>query len=146
MHRWTFTTAGASAVLAVGAIVLPGVARASQGAAAAASAAARAWAADVPATARLGAEPAGRCRRLDARRAACPIAVVELLLISPKDQPLHCPPAVTQVHFHDGRLTYRVVSHYAPWRHTGGPSAIERASRARGTDAAPTQRLPSGRA
>jgi RNA polymerase sigma-70 factor (ECF subfamily) len=74
------------------------------------------------------------------------VAVVELLLISPRDQPLHCPPAVTQVHFHDGRSTHRVVSHYAPWRHTGGPSAIERASRARGTDAAPTQRLPSGRA
>jgi RNA polymerase sigma factor (sigma-70 family) len=43
------------------------------------------------------------------------VAVVELLLMSPKDQPLHCPPAVTQVHFHDGGLTHRAVSHYAPW-------------------------------
>jgi RNA polymerase sigma factor (sigma-70 family) len=43
------------------------------------------------------------------------IAVVELLLVSPPDQPLHCPPAVTQVHFHGGERTYRVVSHYAAW-------------------------------
>jgi RNA polymerase sigma-70 factor (ECF subfamily) len=75
------------------------------------------------------------------------IAVVELLLISPTEQPLHCPPAVTQVHSHGGGLTHRVVSHYAPWpagAHNGGPSATERASRARGTDAAPTQRVPAG--
>jgi RNA polymerase sigma-70 factor, ECF subfamily len=51
------------------------------------------------------------------------VAVIELLLISPKDKPLHCPPAVTQVHFHDGRLTHRVVSHYAPWpQRTARPS------------------------
>jgi Sigma-70, region 4 len=43
------------------------------------------------------------------------VAVVDLVLVSPEHQPLHCPPAVTQVHFHDGRLTHRVVSYYAPW-------------------------------
>jgi RNA polymerase sigma-70 factor (ECF subfamily) len=41
------------------------------------------------------------------------VFVVELMLDSPADQPLHCPPAVTQLHFHDGRRTHRLVSHYA---------------------------------
>jgi RNA polymerase sigma-70 factor (ECF subfamily) len=42
------------------------------------------------------------------------IAVLELRLDSPPDHPLHCPPAVTQVHFHDAGRTHRLVSHYAP--------------------------------
>jgi RNA polymerase sigma-70 factor (ECF subfamily) len=42
------------------------------------------------------------------------IAVLELLLENPRDRPLHCPPAVTQVHFHDAGRTHRLVSHYAP--------------------------------
>lgn len=42
------------------------------------------------------------------------VTIAELLLESPADQPLHCPPAVTQVHFHDGGRTHRLVSHYAP--------------------------------
>ena len=42
------------------------------------------------------------------------LAVVELWLDSPPDQPLHGPPATTQVHFHDGHSTHRVVAHYAP--------------------------------
>ena len=42
------------------------------------------------------------------------VAVVELLLDSPSDRPLHCPPAVTQLHFHDRGRTHRLVSHYAP--------------------------------
>jgi RNA polymerase sigma factor (sigma-70 family) len=41
------------------------------------------------------------------------VAVVELLLDSPPEQPLHCPPAVTQLHFHDGGRTHRLVCHYA---------------------------------
>ena len=105
MHRWTFTTAGASAALAVGAIVLPGVAHASQGAAEAASAAARAWAADVPATARLGAEPAGRCRRLDARHAACPIAVVVLARDGAGRRPFRCTATVRVADQVAGRRT-----------------------------------------
>ena len=42
------------------------------------------------------------------------VAIAELLLENPHDQPLHCPPAVTQVHYHDAGRTYRLVSHYAP--------------------------------
>jgi RNA polymerase sigma-70 factor (ECF subfamily) len=42
------------------------------------------------------------------------VAITELLLESPPDQPLHCPPAVTQVHWHDAGRTHRLVSHYAP--------------------------------
>jgi RNA polymerase sigma-70 factor (ECF subfamily) len=41
------------------------------------------------------------------------LVVVELWLDSPPADPLHCPPAVTQVHTHDRGLTRRVVSHYA---------------------------------
>jgi hypothetical protein len=36
------------------------------------------WAANVRADARLGAEPAGHCRRLDNRHAVCPVAIVVL--------------------------------------------------------------------
>jgi RNA polymerase sigma-70 factor (ECF subfamily) len=42
------------------------------------------------------------------------LAVIELWLDNPPDRPLHCPPAATQVHFHDGHATHRVVAHYAP--------------------------------
>ena len=42
------------------------------------------------------------------------VAITELVLESPPEQPLHCPPAVTQVHFHDAGRTHRLVSHYAP--------------------------------
>ena len=45
--------------------------------------------------------------------ASSDVAVVELRLINPPDDPLHCPPAATVVHLHDGRRTRRVVSHYA---------------------------------
>jgi RNA polymerase sigma factor (sigma-70 family) len=41
------------------------------------------------------------------------VAVVDLLLDSPRDHPLHCPPAVTQIHFHRAGRTHRLVSHYA---------------------------------
>jgi RNA polymerase sigma-70 factor (ECF subfamily) len=50
------------------------------------------------------------------------VSVVELLLHSPPDQPLHCPPAVTQLHFHDAGRTHRLISHYAP-REAAGPSS-----------------------
>jgi RNA polymerase sigma factor (sigma-70 family) len=38
------------------------------------------------------------------------VAIVELLLESPPEQPLHCPPAVTQVHLHDAGRTHRLIS------------------------------------
>ena len=42
------------------------------------------------------------------------ITIVEVWLDSPPEQPLHCPPAVTQIHFHGrGGPTSRIVSHYA---------------------------------
>jgi hypothetical protein len=41
------------------------------------------------------------------------VAIAELLLESPPEQPLHCPPVVTQIHFHDAGRTHRLVSHYA---------------------------------
>jgi RNA polymerase sigma-70 factor (ECF subfamily) len=41
------------------------------------------------------------------------VAIAEMWLDSPPEQPLHCPPALTQVHFHDGRRIQRVTSHYA---------------------------------
>lgn len=30
-----------------------------------------------------------------------------------REQPLHCPPALPQIHFHDGHTTQQIVSHYA---------------------------------
>lgn len=41
------------------------------------------------------------------------VAITDLLLTSPPDKPLHCPPAVTQVHFHHNGRTHRLVSYYA---------------------------------
>ena len=41
------------------------------------------------------------------------VMVVELRLDNPTDRPLHCPPALTQLHFHDGRRIQRIASHYA---------------------------------
>ena len=40
-------------------------------------------------------------------------AVVELWLDSPPEHPLHCPPAMTQVQFHDGGVVHRIATHYA---------------------------------
>jgi len=45
--------------------------------------------------------------------AGASIAVTELWLESPPDHPLHCPPGMTQVDFHDGRVTRRIATHYA---------------------------------
>jgi RNA polymerase sigma-70 factor (ECF subfamily) len=42
------------------------------------------------------------------------LAIVELRLDSPPAQRSHCPPAVTQVHMHDGRRTKAIMSYYAP--------------------------------
>jgi RNA polymerase sigma factor (sigma-70 family) len=42
------------------------------------------------------------------------ITIVEAWLDSPPESPLHCPPALTQIHFHrGGGPTSRIVSHYA---------------------------------
>jgi RNA polymerase sigma-70 factor (ECF subfamily) len=54
------------------------------------------------------------------------VTVVEAWLDSPADQPLHCPPALTQIHFHRGGPTSRIVSHYAP--RPGAQNAVASAS------------------
>jgi hypothetical protein len=48
------------------------------------------WAADVRPTARLGAEPAGGCRRVDDRRTSCPIAIVVLARDGSGQRPWRC--------------------------------------------------------
>ncbi len=45
--------------------------------------------------------------------AGAEIAVVEVQLDSPPEQPLRCPPGLTRVHFHDGQATRRIVSYHA---------------------------------
>jgi RNA polymerase sigma factor (sigma-70 family) len=42
------------------------------------------------------------------------VTIVEAWLDSPPEQPLHCPPALTQIHFHRDGPASRIVSHYAP--------------------------------
>jgi RNA polymerase sigma factor (sigma-70 family) len=42
------------------------------------------------------------------------VSIVEVWLDSPPEQPLHCPPGLTQIHFHPDGPTSRIVSHYAP--------------------------------
>lgn len=41
------------------------------------------------------------------------VTVVELRLDNPTDHPLHCPPRLTQLQFHDARRIRRIVCHYA---------------------------------
>jgi RNA polymerase sigma-70 factor (ECF subfamily) len=45
--------------------------------------------------------------------AGADVTVVELRLNNPTDRPLHCPPGLTQLHFHDSRRILRITSHYA---------------------------------
>jgi hypothetical protein len=52
--------------------------------------AAQSWAANVRADARLGAEPAGPCQRLDDRHAACPVAIVVLARDASGQRPWRC--------------------------------------------------------
>jgi hypothetical protein len=48
------------------------------------------WAAKVPDTARLGAEPPGICQRMDSRQAACSIAIVVLATDRTGTRPWRC--------------------------------------------------------
>ena len=41
------------------------------------------------------------------------VTIVEAWLDSPPEQPLHCPPGLTQIHYHPDGPTSRIVSHYA---------------------------------
>lgn len=42
------------------------------------------------------------------------ITVFEARFVNPPDDPLHCPPGITQVHFHAAGVTRRMVWHRAP--------------------------------
>ncbi len=42
------------------------------------------------------------------------ITIIEGRFENPADDPLHCPPATTQIAFRDGDVTRRMVWHYAP--------------------------------
>jgi hypothetical protein len=61
------------------------------------------WSANVLATARLGVEPAGRCRRLDGRHAACPIGIAVLVRGTAGPRPWRCSATVVVLRG-DGRL------------------------------------------
>ena len=129
MHRWSFTTAGASVVLAVGAIVVgsarSGVADASQGVVAAADAAARGWAADVPTSSRLGAEPAGRCGRRDAGHSDCRIAIVVLARDGAGRRPFRCAATVRVARGTDqivGRRTHTRCTPFPPLTELADPA------------------------
>jgi hypothetical protein len=90
-----------------------------------AAAAARGWAAEVPIAARLGAEPAGRCRALDATRAACPIAIALLADDAAGRRPWRCSATVVV-----SRAARRVTARRTATRCTAFPP------RARTTDPA----------
>ncbi len=48
------------------------------------------------------------------------IIVFEAAFENPRDDPFHCPPATTQVHFQRDGLTHRVHLHFAPRPREGG--------------------------
>jgi hypothetical protein len=115
MHQWTpRDVALALALLGVGLLLaLPNGAGAKPSrdtwpptARAAAGTAAQRWVADVPAAARLGAEPAGRCRRVDGRNAACPVAIALLANNRAGRQPWRCA-ATVMVTRTNGRVAAR---------------------------------------
>jgi hypothetical protein len=54
------------------------------------------------------AEP-GVCVHLDRVVSSAAITVIEARFENPLDAPGHCPPATTQIHFHPGGCTTRVL-------------------------------------
>jgi hypothetical protein len=139
MHRWSFTRAGrarsrcASAprllvLLTLGATALAIVTPAAQ-ADGAWPAAARSmartvavrWAANMPATARLGAEPLGSCRRLDGRHAACPIGIAVIASGDAGRRPWRCSATVMVSRAGDELAGRRAHTRCAPFP---PPSAV----------------------
>jgi len=53
------------------------------------------------------------------------ITVLEAWLDSPPENPLHCPPALTQIYHHPNGPTRRLVSHYAPREPRPAPTATQ---------------------
>jgi hypothetical protein len=106
-RRRTFHAASALGVVVALSVVLPAVAPATTWPAIArstASAVAVHWAASVPSS--LGAEAAGPCRRMEARRAVCPIGIALLVNDGTTRLPWRCSAKVL-VWRADGRLEGR---------------------------------------
>jgi hypothetical protein len=133
---------GRSLLLIVGAIAVatavPDVTRASHAEAGAWPAAARSmartvavhWSANVPATARLGAEPPSRCRRLDGRHAACPIAIAVLASDANGQRPWRCSATVVVSRSGDRLAAQRRNTRCTPFP---SPSAVPDPAAAVGT-------------
>jgi hypothetical protein len=88
------------------------------------------WAADVPATARLGTEPPGRCRPLNGRHAACPIAIVVLASDAKGRRPWRCSATVLVSRAGDRLATERQNTRCTPFP---TPSAVPDPAAAIGT-------------
>jgi hypothetical protein len=88
------------------------------------------WSANVPATARLGAEPPGRCRRLDARHAACPIAITVLASDAARRRPWRCSATVRVARTGDRLAGQRTNTRCTPFPR---PSAMPDPAAALGT-------------
>jgi hypothetical protein len=124
-------------VIAV-ATALPGAALASQAPAGEWPATARSmartvavkWSADVPASARLGTEPPSSCRRMDARHAACPIAIAVLARDRKGRQPWRCSATVLVSRAGERFATERRNTHCTPFP---PPSAVPDPAAAVGT-------------
>jgi hypothetical protein len=105
------------------ATAMPGATRASHAHADAWPAAARSmahtvavrWSAEVSAAARLGAEPPGRCRRLDGRHAACPIAIAVLANDAKGRRPWRCSAIVRVARAGDRFATQRTSTRCTPF-------------------------------
>jgi hypothetical protein len=79
------------------------------------------WSANVPDTARLGAEPPGSCHRLDGRHAACSIAIVVLASDGTATRPWRC--AATALISRTG-AGHRVRTRCTPFPAPSAPPAI----------------------
>lgn len=130
-HRWSLARAASPLVLlAVGAIslgtVMPDVAGATRASTASADAwptaarsmagtVAQRWAANVPATARLGSEPPGRCRRVDGTHATCPIAIAIMARGAADRSPWRCSATVMVWRAGDELTGRRSGTHCTPF-------------------------------
>jgi hypothetical protein len=108
--------AHALGVAAALSVVLPAAAPAAAWPAVARSTAAAVavhWAATVPTS--LGAEPAGSCRRLDARRAVCPIGIAVLVNDGTARRPWRCSANVIVRRAGGGLAARRTATHCTPF-------------------------------
>jgi hypothetical protein len=106
-------------LLAVGAIASTGATAAlgatSHDARSTARAVALRWSADVPATARMGAEPAATCRQLGRGRSTCPIAILILANDGKARRPWRCSATVVVSPTHGALAARRTNTHCVPF-------------------------------